>query len=883
MTIAANPRIRKAVGIDLGTTNSVISMLDPSGTLLLTGRDAQGRQTLPSVVGWDEAQQKLAAGHEARSLPGKLPLSSIKRYMGLDRRFEAGPRSMTAQEVSAVLLKHLRGMMEASLGEEGPRHLLDLAVLTMPAYFNHSQIEATRQAGELAGLEVAELLHEPTAAAIFYSWHERHRDAVYLVYDLGGGTFDVSVIRRRLGDHEVLAVSGDPFLGGDDFDRSLASHLLDVGLWRAVPPGGMGPGERLDPHEHFPPSSEPFARLVRQAESIKMELSEKERCERYVPRLATLSDGRDVSLEASVTRQAFEKLIRERCARTVELCHEALGRARERAGIRLRDIAHVVLVGGSCRVPLVREVVREAFTNPSLRERVQSSEILCHEPDLAVAYGAALRAAGHGTRFLWPMRGGSLELHVTSPPVTATPEYEAAGVVKLRGVPGQSLEGSSVRIRSSHTGLVDEVFLDRQGGLSQTVEVAPEGPTTLEWAICDQDGLPTAVATSLVTCQPDGRALGQGVLATQMITRALAIEVLDRSRRRVKQVVAPVGAALPGTFRCVCRTTDQTGRIVVPIFEDSRVIKHLDIRGIDRTLPAGSPVEVTFTIDARHQIEVSVKVRSGSRLEREESATIEPPPPPSRPTRQEIEEALRELEQEVGQLAGKNRARLKARAAQAHSDLLDALTYDDEPRAIQRMSELRALIAQAERIRTVVLSPPWAQFSQAVEQALALAADVAQKTQRSHEELVDHIRAQERYAEQAYEEANPALYRECWESLEKYTGYLQQLLQDALPRPVPRPKRPPEVEARDEVERFRSLLSSVWKQAKEKKRPDVDYYMGEIARQAAGLSTRLREDPEGALDEARGLIAQIEKQRSRMAEPARPLPEDHGGLLEGSP
>ena len=113
-------------------------------------------------------------------------------------------------------------------------YLLDSAIITMPAYFNHNQIEATRQAGELAGFDVVELLHEPTAAAIYYSWIENHGDATYLVYDLGGGTFDVSIIRRRLDDYEVLSVSGDPFLGGDDFDRLLASHLIDSGTWRVA-------------------------------------------------------------------------------------------------------------------------------------------------------------------------------------------------------------------------------------------------------------------------------------------------------------------------------------------------------------------------------------------------------------------------------------------------------------------------------------------------------------------------------------------------------------------------------------------------------------------------------------------------------------------------
>src|SRR5262249_10171181 len=155
---------------------------------------------------------------------------------------------------------------------------LDSAIVTMPAYFNHDQIEATRQAGELAGFDVVELLHEPTAAAIYYSWVEGHGDATYLVYDLGGGTFDVSVIRRRLGDYEVLSVSGDPFLGGDDFDRLLASWLIEHGTWRAddAPTADVAP--LFDPNT--PDGALRFARLVQVAEGIKCQLTDAERVER---------------------------------------------------------------------------------------------------------------------------------------------------------------------------------------------------------------------------------------------------------------------------------------------------------------------------------------------------------------------------------------------------------------------------------------------------------------------------------------------------------------------------------------------------------------------------------------------------------------------------
>ena len=363
-------RLRKTVGIDLGTTNSVIALLDPTGSVLLTGQDEQGRFTLPSVVGWHAGRQQLICGREAQALvsdlaepnPVALPLASVKRFMGLDRRFSIGPQSLTPAEVSAVVLRRLREGLVHRVGD--PQHVFDQAVITMPAYFNHNQIEATRQAGELAGYEVVELLHEPTAAAIYYSWVENHGDATYLVYDLGGGTFDVSIIRRRLGDYEVLSVSGDPFLGGDDFDRLLATHLIETGSWKWGDQTGRSLDCLFDPTT--PEGAAPFARLVRLAESIKIELWRLDRVERYIPRVLVGQDGRDSSLEATVARSAFNRLIKDKIDRTIDCCHEALALARERSGVRLTDIDYVVLVGGSSRTPLVREVVQASFAAPNV-------------------------------------------------------------------------------------------------------------------------------------------------------------------------------------------------------------------------------------------------------------------------------------------------------------------------------------------------------------------------------------------------------------------------------------------------------------------------------------------------------------------------------------
>jgi molecular chaperone DnaK len=884
--------IAKTVGIDSGTTNSVIALLDPTDSTLITGQDEHGRKTFPSLVGYHPQQGRLVAGRAAQALAASaggaptLPLASVKRFMGLERRFPVGPESLSPQEASAAVLRLLRDMLARTLNDA--RYRLDSAIITMPAYFNHNQIEATRQAGEMAGFQVVELLHEPTAAAIYYSWIENHADATYLVYDLGGGTFDVSIIQRRFDDYQVLSVSGDPFLGGDDFDRLLASHLLDTAVWKYHGEAATVPPEHLarlfDPTT--PAGALNFRRLVQVAEGIKCELTDREQVERYTPLVSHDESGRGLDLEASVARAAFNRLIRDKVDRTIDCCHEALGRARERTGLKLNDIDHVILVGGSSRVPLVRDTVRAAFCNPDLAEHVRSLQPLLHEPDLCVAYGAALRAATHGTRYLFP--DVNLELQLTSPANTREVQFQMTGVVRpgdRAGAPrSEDLEGGSVRIRSLATGLIDETFLDERGTFAQDLSLQPETDNVLELSVCDGAGSEVARVQTCVRHQGSARPLGGAVLPTQLITKPLQIEVLSRGRQRVKQVVAPVGACLPGTFQCTCRTQDQAGRIVVPIFEENRVIKQLVLDDLDRSLPIGSPVEVEFAIDVKHNIEVRVRVCQGTEFERCEKARIEAPPPARRPTRADLEEVERQIEALLPQFTGSYRTRVKSRAAQLQQDLLEALRYDDEPKAVQRFAELTELLQDLEASRGQVLDPPWPRFTQLVRHCLDLAAEVARSTGRNPDELFEHIHAQERYAEQAYEEHNQRLYRECQDNLDKYAGYLTQLLRDTLPRPASPPMRPPEEEARDDVERFRAYLAAVWKQVRSGQRTDLEKRLTEIAGQARGLTQRIKTEPVAVSRDTRRLgaeIAKIEAEANRGRQPPGEPPGE-AGLLEGT-
>jgi hypothetical protein len=495
-----------------------------------------------------------------------------------------------------------------------------------------------------------------------------------------------------------------------------------------------------------------------------------------------------------------------------------------------------------------------------------------------------------------------VELQITSPFNTQEVKYTATGILRnltaedfdladtLRTsrpsplAPHCSLEGGSVRIRSLSTGLTDEVFLDERGTFAHELELQPETDNALEFTAVDSIGSDLASILVTIRHQTASRNLGQGVMPTQLITKPLQIEVLNRARQRVKQVIAPIGATLPGVFRCTCRTTDQAGRIIVPIFEENRVIKQMVIGDLDQSLPIGSPVEVDLNIDVKHNIEVKVIVRQGGeRGDRCETATIEGPPPSKRPTRADIDEVMQQIAELLPQFSGSYRTRLKSKANQLHQDILEALRYDDEPKAIQRMAELRELLQNLESSQGQMLDPPWPKFTQLVRKCLELAGRVAAGTGRNEEELVEYINAQERYAEQAYEEHNAALYRECRENLEKYGGYLDQLLRDTLPRPMTRPARPPEDEAKDEVERFRGYLANVWKQVRAKQRRDLETQLTEVAKQANGLTQRIKTEPTTVIRDARRLQTEVAKIEDQVKDGRRQSSPDDAGLLEGSP
>ncbi|MBD2459920.1 Hsp70 family protein [Oscillatoria sp. FACHB-1407] len=356
----------RTVGIDLGTTNSEVAIVENGQARVLPGED--GDLILPSCVGFSDTG-KLLVGRDALRQYAAAPdrtVRSIKRWMGTDHQttLQVGgtesneTRDFLPHEISAIILRALKQRAEAALGED-----VTQAVITVPAYFTDAQRQATKTAGEIAGLEVLQIINEPTAAALAYNVRSEETERV-LVYDLGGGTFDVSVVEITGEVTEVLASHGNNQLGGDDFDRRLQLHLAEQ--FRQM----HGVAVPDDPVTQ--------ARLLRAAEHIKITLS----AHAFAPvREAFLgSKGKTaLHLETEIARTDFEKLIRPLLDETLE----AIDRALRDAKLKPDDLDRIILVGGSTRIPLVQHMVEEHLGQAPV-DGVQ--------PDLCVALGAALQA-----------------------------------------------------------------------------------------------------------------------------------------------------------------------------------------------------------------------------------------------------------------------------------------------------------------------------------------------------------------------------------------------------------------------------------------------------------------------------------------------------------
>ena len=347
----------KVIGIDLGTTNSCVAVMEGGEPTVITNQE--GARTTPSVVGFAKNGERLVgqlAKRQAVSNPENT-IISIKRHMGSDYKVTVEGKSYTPQEISAMILQKIKADAEAYLGEP-----VKQAVITVPAYFTDAQRQATKDAGSIAGLEVLRIINEPTAAALAYGV-DKDEDGKVLVFDLGGGTFDVSILELGDGVFEVLATSGNNHLGGDDFDQRIMNYLI----------------EEFKKETGIDLSNDKLAdqRLKEAAEKAKIELSGVASTNINLPFITADATG-PKHLDVTLTRAKFEELTADLVQATIEPTRKAMSDA----GLSASDIDKVLLVGGSSRIPAVQEAIKKVLGKEPTKNV---------NPDECVAIGAAIQ------------------------------------------------------------------------------------------------------------------------------------------------------------------------------------------------------------------------------------------------------------------------------------------------------------------------------------------------------------------------------------------------------------------------------------------------------------------------------------------------------------
>ncbi len=346
----------KIIGIDLGTTNSCVSVIEGGEAKVIP--NPEGNRTTPSVVAFkgDERIVGLSAKNQAITNPNTI--SSIKRHMGEDYSVDIDGKKYTPQEISAIILQNLKESAEAYLGAK-----VSKAVITVPAYFNDAQRQATKDAGKIAGLEVERIINEPTAAALAYGMDKTEQDKTIMVYDLGGGTFDVSVLELGSGVFEVISTAGDNKLGGDDFDQKVINWLVS----------------EIKANYNFDASSDQTAmqRLKQEAEKAKKDLSSLTSVHISLPFLGMNENG-PISVELDLSRAKFEEMTSDLVTRTLTPVRQAL----KDADLSASEIDEVILVGGSTRIPAVQEAIKKELSKEPHKGV---------NPDEVVAMGAAIQ------------------------------------------------------------------------------------------------------------------------------------------------------------------------------------------------------------------------------------------------------------------------------------------------------------------------------------------------------------------------------------------------------------------------------------------------------------------------------------------------------------
>ncbi len=676
-------KISRVIGIDLGTTNSVIAMMGPNNKQIICNTDRSGRRTFPSVAVWDKKSESIKSGVVAFNKRGTVPepVTSIKRRMGdPNYRVEMGERQLSPIEVSAEILKEMKRQMQEYLEKQPDceNYIVDRVIITIPAYFRAEAAEATAKAGQLAGLEVVQTLQEPSASSAYYCWKNGIDDGIFMVYDLGGGTFDVSIVRYSAGMADVLGIAGNNYLGGDTFDEALSQMLLEV---------LQEDGYSLDLN---PTSDEKdkqrITKLKLAAEVIKKSLSGMDEYYHTHDGIFTDHEGATVNLAITVRRSEFEALIEPILQGTIEKCQEALREA-EQKGVTLDMIDGVLMVGGSTHIPLVREFVRKNFCDPSLPVHTKIPEPLHDDPDMAVGFGAAVAAMGFS----------EINYDDTAAANDQDEELFASEVKPAIGIGG----------KSTVTGLIKAVKGKLPSGAVAKV-VKADGSYSNEFPLDDEgrfkfSGLPAKTDDEPYNCtvEAEGRTLisfkFNAAAATVLpppstLSHALYIEKVDlNSGSLYKESLMEKGTNLPASRSYEFKTSSEYSASI-KIYEDNTFLCNI-VLTFENAVPVGTPVQVSLEID-----EKSTKHVYATAAGKSERAVLETPPlPPIDDTaiNQMITEKLKEFDSKVQLMPPAQQPLAKARKPELFryaDEAKQAVAENDQVRARQSYDEMCMIV-----------------------------------------------------------------------------------------------------------------------------------------------------------------------------------------------
>ncbi|MFF1955467.1 Hsp70 family protein [Streptomyces sp. NPDC058220] len=841
--------VSKAVGIDLGTTNSAVAVMNPTDTDIVIHQDGMNARTTPSCVWRNPRNGELVVGRKAFARVGSEPepITSVKRLMGSRRTVTLAGEERTPVEISAEILREMKRQIEQSVAEfDTPdvRWVVDRAVVTVPAYFDQPQIDATRKAAESAGLRVVDLLHEPTAAASYYCWRTGTRDGTFLVYDLGGGTFDVSVVRCKAADFKVLGISGNTMLGGDDIDTALARNLQQLiqdDDW------AMDLDLENDAEDRLR-----FRRLKSLAESVKKGLSDRTEFMLRDSGGLTDKDGQRVVIDTVMERAQLEKIARPILERTFQYCDEALEQATAEAGVTLADVDQIILAGGSTHLPLVQEMVKSRFCSPALGSpdpgspRAKCTEPVYEQVDTVVALGAAVRASAVGGLDIFNEER-TVRVGFRGTVVTASDRTVVGGTVEALD-PDLDLAGGSVRLSTEE--YEDEAQLKPGGSFAFTrIPVQPDAQSLLTVEVLDADGeLLATVGRTVVHDRAAADRPGRSTTSASINAKPILLEV-NREGRTQRDVLIPALRPLPFKERYDFSHPGDTATVEFRLYQQARQIQVIKV-----PVPSSTPRGTVIDLDVEMDVHALITVR-GSIGDHPFEALVEVPPEAELPGEAQVAELMRRFEQGVEFLPVGERNVKTTRMEMAQGAFTEALERGEKAVASHEFEQMQAIVDSVGQHQPGDLQPPRADFEKLVKDCVELnryVATFSAEAEAPHDEreIAQAIEVQRDQGERTLSAGDQRSYAEVITQLQHIFDHLRTLAYRQHQK-----DQGPVDETEMAVSRLQSaqeMLSQVRTQVQASRTATAEHRqeVEDIGQRLAGLQVLIAQDPRRVQQEA---------------------------------